>query len=365
MAKHPELTGDFLHVPGYVQATDPGAVGAGKMWIDTSAGPSNYVAKIRNPANTAWVAVSGGGVGATNFPGLTDTPASYAGAANYKVVVNGTATGLIFVPDAGGGSFLPLAGGIMTGNIQFQDASEGVDFNDGAGVYFNGIKFDPTAPEIVIGEEAPDVGGHPPIRANSVLFRIGEGAGSGAGFLEMWSEDGGGWITVMSAITDNPGDPFEVGHGDGAFNILGSEARPTYNGGDLALLSDAAYDPTLVPRMQAGSGYAHISFNNVINVDTYAPGAPGAAVRISPRDFIKFIRGGTTVLEYKLEMPFWNPAPLASAYNTDATAAYIDLTDMSLNGAGIHLCFVYVRDNVGNETYGECALQLTDHNALL
>lgn len=39
----------------YVQETDPGAVGAGQLWSDTSGNPP--VLKIRNTANGAWVAV--------------------------------------------------------------------------------------------------------------------------------------------------------------------------------------------------------------------------------------------------------------------------------------------------------------------
>lgn len=239
MAKHPELTDEFLHVPGYIQAGDPGAIGAGKLWTDTSLGPGAWVLKQRNASDTGWEILSGGGGGGvTVFTALTDTPAAYVGQAGNVVAVNVGETALEFVAPGGGGAFLPLAGGIMTGPIQFSDAEEGIEFNDGAGVYFNGIKFDPTAPEIVIGEEAPDVGGHPPIRTNSVILRVGEGAGTGIGVIEMWSEVGAGWITVMSAITDNLGDPFEVGHVDGAFNILGSETRPTYNSAELALLSD-------------------------------------------------------------------------------------------------------------------------------
>lgn len=39
----------------YVQATDPGAVGAGQLWSDTSGNPP--VLKIRNTANGAWLTV--------------------------------------------------------------------------------------------------------------------------------------------------------------------------------------------------------------------------------------------------------------------------------------------------------------------
>jgi hypothetical protein len=56
---HKDLSGDELHVPGYIQSSDPGAVGSGKMWIDTSAGTGLWVIKIRNNSNTAWESISG------------------------------------------------------------------------------------------------------------------------------------------------------------------------------------------------------------------------------------------------------------------------------------------------------------------
>ncbi len=37
----------------YVQATDPGAVGAGVLWFDTSAG-APYLIQVRDPTNTSW-----------------------------------------------------------------------------------------------------------------------------------------------------------------------------------------------------------------------------------------------------------------------------------------------------------------------
>jgi hypothetical protein len=50
--EHKTITGDNLHVPGYIQSTDPGsAAGAGKLWIDTSSG---FVLKKRNAGNTGW-----------------------------------------------------------------------------------------------------------------------------------------------------------------------------------------------------------------------------------------------------------------------------------------------------------------------
>lgn len=376
MAKHPELTGDFLHVPGYVQSSDPGAVGAGKLWVDTSAGPSNYVSKIRNPANTAWIAVSGGGVGATNFPGLTDTPASYAGAANYKVVVNGTATGLIFIPDAGGGSFLPLAGGVMTGDIDFNDSGEGIRFDDGAGVKFDGLIFDPATPdgpEVIIGNVAPDVGGPPPVRANSPVFRIGNvPVGGGFAQMEVWSADGGGYVPIFTAFTDNPGDPLDLGLSDNALNLVGSEVRPTYGGADLALLSDAGgtYDPEAIPRMQIGSGQAYVSVVNGIAIDVFPiPGLGTPGNRICARDFIRFIRGGPTVLNYKLELLTWSDSgggPPTMAYSSDPTSP-LDLTaDLDLNVGQTIIVRVWYQDNsTGDEAYVETYFLLQDNQGII
>lgn len=61
---HKDLTGTELHVPGYMQSTDPGAVGAGKYWIDTSGGTGNWAVKVRNSSDDGWETVaSGGGAG--------------------------------------------------------------------------------------------------------------------------------------------------------------------------------------------------------------------------------------------------------------------------------------------------------------
>jgi len=59
---HSNFTGANLHVPGYAQDTDPGAVGTGKYWIDTSGGSGNWVLKVRNVTNDGWeiIASSGG-----------------------------------------------------------------------------------------------------------------------------------------------------------------------------------------------------------------------------------------------------------------------------------------------------------------
>jgi hypothetical protein len=53
---HSQQTGaSAVHPASFTQSSDPGAVGANKLWIDTTT--SARVLKQRNTANTAWVTV--------------------------------------------------------------------------------------------------------------------------------------------------------------------------------------------------------------------------------------------------------------------------------------------------------------------
>ena len=56
--QHNTLIDADIHVTGYVQASDPGAIGSGKMWIDTSGGTGLWVTKSRNTANDGWESLS-------------------------------------------------------------------------------------------------------------------------------------------------------------------------------------------------------------------------------------------------------------------------------------------------------------------
>ena len=54
--KHTDLAGDDLHGPYHrVGTADPGAIGPGKFWLDTTGG--RLVEKRRNPENTGWQTV--------------------------------------------------------------------------------------------------------------------------------------------------------------------------------------------------------------------------------------------------------------------------------------------------------------------
>jgi len=62
MAIHSQMADAELHVPGYIQTSDPGAVGEGILWLDTSGGADNWILKVRNSADDGWEIPAGGGV---------------------------------------------------------------------------------------------------------------------------------------------------------------------------------------------------------------------------------------------------------------------------------------------------------------
>lgn len=108
----------------------------------------------------------GSGGGATSFLELTDTPDSYAGAANWNVVVNPTEDGLIFVPPAAGSTdYLPILPGapLTSGFKYFVTAAGTVTLPPATGVLPAGssitIAKPATNPQVVVFvniDAAPD-----------------------------------------------------------------------------------------------------------------------------------------------------------------------------------------------------------------
>lgn len=62
MALHPDS--HDVHDAAYVQASDPGTIGAGRLWLDTSGGTGTWTIKSRNAADTGWETVNAGSVSA-------------------------------------------------------------------------------------------------------------------------------------------------------------------------------------------------------------------------------------------------------------------------------------------------------------
>lgn len=68
MALHKDVTGlEHLHAIGEGASSDPGAVGAWKMWIDTTTNPPTM--KVRNATNDAWLTAAQGEKGDQGDPG--------------------------------------------------------------------------------------------------------------------------------------------------------------------------------------------------------------------------------------------------------------------------------------------------------
>lgn len=55
--QHNTLSGADLHVAGYIDAADPGAIGYGKYWVDTTNGAGAWLLKVRNALNTGWESI--------------------------------------------------------------------------------------------------------------------------------------------------------------------------------------------------------------------------------------------------------------------------------------------------------------------
>lgn len=63
MALHSDESGTSIHdFVQYLQSSDPGAVGAGKMWLDTTT-PSVPILKRRNDADSGWITLATAGSG--------------------------------------------------------------------------------------------------------------------------------------------------------------------------------------------------------------------------------------------------------------------------------------------------------------
>lgn len=116
MANHNSLTGTALHVPfHYIQTSDPGAVGAGKYWLNTTSAP--YILSVRNAGDTAWVTVgaSGGGGGSGTVTsvatgnGLTGGPITATGTVDLSLNASGGLSKTL-----GAGGELGIAAGGVT-----------------------------------------------------------------------------------------------------------------------------------------------------------------------------------------------------------------------------------------------------------
>jgi hypothetical protein len=285
--------------------------------------------KLRNATDDGWEAISGGsgftdhgvllGLGDDDHPQYHNDA---RGDARYTLIghdhvenditdlqdyLTEAAADLLYAPISHGhaigeitgfdpADYLLLAGGVMTGNIDFSDLQEGIRLWDQDAAYFNAFFMDSLEFEICIGDNAAGFGGPPIIRANSGIFRVGYRDALGVGIggfasIEMWNEGAGGYEAIITSYSDNPGDPLDIGNGDHAMGLYGSETRPQYNGGDLALLSDVGGGETglVIPHINAWNG-TQLSMT-VLNGIAVALDAGGGA-EVTVGDFLRAFHNG-------------------------------------------------------------------------
>jgi hypothetical protein len=102
---HSDLVQNNLHEAfHYVQTSDPGAVGAGKYWLDTTSSP--YILKRRNPGDSAWVTIGASAVaGNVSWINVTDYGALADDATNNTTAINDAIAAVI--AQGGGTLYFP------------------------------------------------------------------------------------------------------------------------------------------------------------------------------------------------------------------------------------------------------------------
>jgi hypothetical protein len=119
MAIHKDLTGDeAIHPAAYVASADPGAVGADKLWIDTTTTPP--IIKKRNAGDAGWDVV--------HDPDDFATPADVAAVELgdlADVDTSGVADGDVLTYDSGSGDWLPVAPSASGGGLASPDDPPG------------------------------------------------------------------------------------------------------------------------------------------------------------------------------------------------------------------------------------------------
>lgn len=98
MPDHVELTEAELHEAfHYVNASDPGAVGAGKFWLDTSG--AIYQMKVRNGADNGWIGIGVVGSGVARSGSTTGNNMAVWNGGDADSIKDGGAVPVSVLPD--------------------------------------------------------------------------------------------------------------------------------------------------------------------------------------------------------------------------------------------------------------------------
>lgn len=134
------------------------------------------------------------------------------------------------ITDFDSGDYLPLAGGNMSGDINFEDDSTGIRFWDDDSDYKRGLSIMDN--QLVVGDDLTSGDAWEIwLKSNHVYM----GYGSNDSNMYMWDDNSSSFRTVAELVS---GGDFRVGTSNHDINIQGNAYRPNYEGNELALLSD-------------------------------------------------------------------------------------------------------------------------------
>lgn len=308
MALHKDVTGTGLHIPAIVDGSDPGAIGAGKAWVDTSGGTGNWVLKIRNGDNDGWESAGGAGGGAVeDLVDLGDTPVDY-GTDGQVLTTNGVDAATWETPVAG---YPALPEEYLATDQQWNV------------IAFYGL-----------------VASISPSLESITGAVIGSGDGTTDNFMGSdfyFADPGSIAISVLltdaetALITDDGDGVLEdaVNSVTGVVNYATGDWELTFGGAVPANLEDITAD-----------------------YDLYGSTAPTA--RITAYDFIRTIHGGYPPFEYGICLAGGGPP----SFFADPKDAYLDC-DCS-TGIGQVLIEIWVQDVASNTQAVSSFAQITD-----
>lgn len=121
-------------------STEPAVMYAYQLWADTGINPS--LVKQRNGGNSAWITI--GTLGATNWGLAALASPTFTGTPSAPTAAAGTNTTQIATTAFVASSFLPLAGGTVTGNVTLNTQSD-IRFADANSSHYVALQ----APETV------------------------------------------------------------------------------------------------------------------------------------------------------------------------------------------------------------------------
>lgn len=298
-----DLSVTFNVLPPFEQTTDPGAVGAGALWINTTAiaGTTNRPLLVRNDADTDWIEIALAHYDASNvlrgFVTLSDGAVvmEYLDASSVlkAVVVLNESGVFLYTPSSG--------------SVQLDGPMGALKLDPGEPLRYFDLASSITM-SLLTGEDDPTAGGGIPADAPASYLRINIGAGS---VTELWLKTGAAdtdWTLSSTTIG-------EITSTDGTVTVT----NPTGPTTDLSVIGGLGVWKTY-------------------GVDSYAPFLPLAGVTVG---------NGTLIGRW------WTPGPVVADPDTPPFACllhiFFAMGSTSSVGSDMFVRFPILVDGTGND----------------